>query len=339
MRPMEILLALLLGLLVGAAAGHAWSRRVPSAAAPVAAQIGRLEELLQGVEVQRARTLGELQEQVAGVRRTSEMLGRETSALVDALRRPQVRGRWGELQLRTVVEHAGMLDRCDFVEQPVLADGSRPDLVVRLGAGRTVVVDAKVSLAAYLEAVDAPDEDAREARLVAHARHLRAHVERLGTKAYWEQLPSTPEFVVLFVPGEAMLAPALERDPGLLEDAYRRGVHLATPTTLLSLLRAVAHGWQQQELADSAREVVSAGRELHRRLATLGAHVDKLGRSLGTAVSDFNKTVGSLERTVLPASRRLVACGLDDQPQVPAQVDGLPRPLSAPELVDDRLTG
>ena len=252
---------------------------------PLTEQLARVDAQLRELELDRARTSAELREQVSSVRLSSEALGRETAALVDALRRPQARGRWGELQLRRVVEHAGMTARCDFDEQVTTGDGLRPDLVVRLAGGRCVVVDAKVTLAAYLEAVESDDERHREARLDAHARHLRQHVDRLADKAYWSQLSDSPEFVVLFVPGEAFLAPALERDPALLEHAYARRVHIATPTTLISMLRTVAYAWQQQSLTENARELFETGKELHARLTTLGGHVDKLGRSLGAAVA------------------------------------------------------
>ena len=305
---------------------------------PLREQLHLVEAQLRGLEVERARAQAELREQVRGVQRTSELLGRETATLVDALRRPQARGRWGEVQLRRCVEYAGMLERCDFSEQETLraADGAtlRPDLVVRLAGGRTVVVDAKVTLAAYLEAVESDDAATASARMAAHAKHLRAHVDRLADKAYWSALPDSPEFVVLFVPGEAFLAPALEHDPALLEHAYARRVHLATPTTLVSLLRTVAHGWQQHALTENARSVVACGQELYARLGTFGGHVDKLGRSLGAAVTDFNRTVGSLERSVLPSVRRMTELGLSgDQPPAPRAVEELPRPLAAPDLV------
>jgi DNA recombination protein RmuC len=304
---------------------------------PLREQLGRVEGQLRGVEVERARAFAELREQVSSVRATSERLGDETSALVSALRKPQARGQWGEMQLRRVVEHAGMLARCDFDEQATVRDAEgralRPDLVVRLSGGRTVVVDAKVTLAAYLEAAETSDDDVREQRLVAHAAHLRQHVDRLADKGYWKQFDDTPEFVVLFVPGEAFLAPALERDPSLLEHAYARRVHIATPTTLVSLLRAVAHAWQQQALADGAREVLLAGRALYDRLATLGGHVDKLGRSLDRAVCDFNATVGSLERSVVPAVRRMVELEAVEAPLPPPErVDAVPRRTSVSEL-------
>ena len=305
---------------------------------PLREQLHLVEAQLRGLEVERARAQAELREQVHGMQRTSELLGRQTASLVDALRRPQARGRWGEVQLRRCVELAGMLDRCDFSEQETLraADGAtvRPDMVVRLAGGRTVVVDAKVTLAAYLEAVECRDESAAAARMAAHAKHLRAHVDRLADKAYWSALPDSPEFVVLFVPGEAFLAPALEHDPSLLEHAYAARVHLTTPTTLVSLLRTVAHGWQQHALTDNARAVVACGQELYARLGTLGQHVDKLGRSLGAAVTDYNRTVGSLERSILPSARRMSELGVaGDEATAPRTVDELPRPLQAPELV------
>jgi DNA recombination protein RmuC len=367
---MEILIALCLGLVLGYLIAQARSgglktqlasaqlaearlragdadlaksqQQVTSLVAPLHDQLERVEGQLRILEIERARASAELREQVSTVAAGSDRLQKETRSLVDALRKPQARGRWGELQLRRVVEHAGMLDRCDFTEQAsfVTDDGVlRPDLVVSLAGGGCVVVDAKVTLAAYLEAVESDDERVREERIAAHARHLRQHIDRLADKAYWEALPQSPEFVVLFVPGEAFLAPALEADPTLLEHAMARRVHLATPTTLLSLLRAVAYAWQQHRLADNAHEVFAAGKELFARLSTFGGHVDKLGRSLGTAVADFNKTVGSLERTVLPSARRMTELGLEGQLPVVLPVEEVPRTISAPHLVPLSETG
>jgi DNA recombination protein RmuC len=356
---METALALLVGVVLGLLLGRLLSRRddalltssfqglaaqalratddesraaVGRMVAPLAEQLHRVEQQLQGLEVERASTMGELRQQVSQVRLSNEQLSRQTSSLVDALRKPQARGRWGEVQLRRVVEMAGMVDRCDFTEQASVrdADGAllRPDLVVRLAGGRSVVVDAKVTLAAYLESAEAVDEAVAHERMAAHARHLRAHVDRLADKAYWQQFGDSPEFVVLFVPGEAFLAPALEHDPALLEHAFARGVHLATPTTLVSLLRTVAHGWRQQSLTDDARAVLVAGKELHARLSTLGGHVDKLGRSLGRTVEAYNAAVGSLESQVLPSARRMSQLELE----APGPVEALPRPLTAPGL-------
>ncbi len=317
------------------------ARALESVVEPLRDSLDRVEGQLHALDRERVRAAAELREQVGTVAEGSARLRTETAALVDALRRPQTRGRWGELQLRRVCEHAGMLDRCDFEEQASVHSGGvgepagvqRPDLVVRLVGGRSVVVDAKVTLAAYLEAVEADDAGVREARMAAHARHLRSHVDRLAEKAYWRQFPSTPEFVVLFLPGESFLAPALEADPALLEHAFARRVHLATPTTLLSLLRTVAHAWQQETLAADAAAVLAAGRELHDRLSTYGAHVDKLGRSLARTVVDFNGAVGSLERSVLPTSRRLSELGLPGPVASPPLVEDVVRPLAAPHLV------
>lgn len=360
---MEIVLALLIGVVIGLSVGlllgRLLSRRdeamlassfqglasqalresdaesraaVGRLVAPLADQLHRVEQQLHGLEVDRATAMGELRQQVSQVRMSNEQLGRQTSSLVDALRKPQARGRWGEMQLRRVVELAGMVDRCDFTEQLTIRDAgavSRPDLVVQLAGGRTLVVDAKVTLAAYLESAESTDEVVARERMAAHARHLRAHVDQLAAKAYWQQLPDAPEFVVLFVPGEAFLAPALEHDPSLLEHAYAKGVHIATPTTLVSLLRTAAHGWRQQTLTDDARAVLAAGKELHNRLSTLGGHVDKLGRSLGRTVDAFNATIGSLETQVLPSARRISQ--LELEPLV--AVESLPRRVTSPELV------
>ncbi len=315
---------------------------VASLVAPLEEQLVRVEGQLRALEAERVRAAAELREQVTVVAAGSDRLGRETAALVSALRKPQTRGRWGELQLRRVCEHAGMLARCDFEEQASVAGTGgvlRPDLVVRLAGGRCIVVDAKVTLVAYLEAVEAADEATQQERMAAHARHLRQHVDRLAEKAYWQQFPNTPEFVVLFVPGEAFLAPALEADPALLEHAYSQRVHLVTPTTLVSLLRTVAHTWQQEALTENATAVLTAGKQLYSRLSTLGAHVDKLGRSLNRTVGDFNVTVGSLERTVLPSARRMAELGLHGALAAPHAVEDLARPVTAPHLVALEETG
>lgn len=316
---------------------------VDALVAPLATQLQQVERQLRGLEGDRARQLGELSAQVGQVREGSERLGRETAALVTALRRPQARGQWGEMQLRRVVEHAGMLDRCDFDEQVTVRgdDGAlRPDLVVRLPGDRCVVVDAKVTLAAYLEAAESDDEQVKADRIAAHARHLRAHVDRLADKQYWQQFAQTPEFVVLFLPGEAFLAPALEADPGLLEHAYALHVHLATPTTLVTLLRAVAHGWRTASLAQDAQAVLDAGRVVHARLAGLAGHVDKLGRSLTASVSAYNATVGSLERSLLPSARRMADLGVSGQDvSAPRAVDELVRPVTAPALLGESDAG
>ena len=301
---------------------------------PMRETLARVEQQLRESDMARTRSHAELAQQVEFTRRGAEQLREQTRALVTALRRPEARGRWGELQLRRVVELAGMAAHCDFDEQVITDSGLRPDMVVRLAGGKNIVVDSKVSLAAYLEAAAAADDSVREARLDAHARHLRSHVDQLGAKAYWSSLPETPEFVILFIPGEAFLAPALERDPGLLEHALARRVHIATPTTLVSMLRTAQYAWQQEALSENARAVFDLGREVYDRLSGLGRHVDRLGRSLTSAVGAYNQAVGSLESRVLVSARRLAELGIvDAELPAPGAITDTARPLSAPELV------
>jgi DNA recombination protein RmuC len=306
---------------------------------PLADTLGRVETRLAELERARVAAYSGLVEQVRSVGETSERLRRETSALVGALRAPQARGRWGEVQLRRLVELAGMLEHSDFSEQPTVLDGDstrRPDLVVHLAGGKHVVIDAKVPLGAYLEAIDSDDDADRAAGLEAHAKALRSHVDALAAKEYWRLLQPCPELVVLFVPGEAFLAPALEHDPGLLEHAMSRRVVVATPTTLVAMLRTIAYAWQQQALTDNAREVFELGRELYTRLGRLGGHVDKLGRSLQRAVADYNGAVGSLERQVLPQARRFAALRVTDAELTsPTPIEETARGLTAGELLED----
>jgi DNA recombination protein RmuC len=276
---------------------------------------------------------------VSIARQSSEQLRAQTQALATALRRPEARGRWGEMQLRRVVELAGMSARCDFDEQvSVLGEHGllRPDMVIRLAGGKNIVVDSKVSLAAYLEAAQATDDAFRDGRLDAHARHMREHVDRLAAKAYWAALSPAPEFVVLFIPGEAFLAPALEHDPGLLEYAMARKVHIATPTTLVTMLRTAQYAWQQDALSANARAVFDLGRELYDRLSGLAKHVDGLGKALTNAVSSYNRTIGTLEGRVLVSARKLSELRIVDADlAAPKPVEEMVRSLSAPELVVD----
>jgi DNA recombination protein RmuC len=306
--------------------------------APLRDALSKVESHLRELEGARISAYSSLTEQVGFVRQASEALHEQTSSLVTALRAPQARGRWGEMQLRRVVEMAGMVEHCDFTEQTsVLTDHGmiRPDLLIRLSGGKQIVVDAKVSLSAYLAAAESRDPDVIEERMRAHARHMRDHVTGLAAKEYWRAFEPTPEFVVLFVPADAFLAPALERDPSLLEDAMQLKVLIATPTTLMAMLRTVAYSWQQEALTEHARSVFELGRELYRRLGTLGGHVDKLGRSLGRAVDDYNKTVGSLERNVLTHARKMAELQVTDAAlEAPPPVDTAPRPLGAPELLE-----
>jgi len=316
-----LVVGLLLGLVTGCVLGVLWARSRPSYVvglgqgmvdralphAEVMQGLDRLSDQLQDLEHARATWQGQLREQVLDVRHSTDVLRRETQTLSTALRRPQVRGRWGELHLRRAVELAGLVEHCDFSEQVHLpGDGGarRPDLVVHLAGGRAVVVDAKVPLDAFLDATAADDPDDRDAALARHARQLRSHVDVLGAKRYWRSLPEAPEFVVLFLPAESFLSAALDADGSLIEYAADRGVVLASPTTLIALLRTVAHGWRHESLADRAREIHRVGRDLHERLGTMSAHLAKLGRSLDSAVAAYNQAVGSWESRVLVAARR-----------------------------------
>jgi DNA recombination protein RmuC len=306
---------------------------------PLRETLARVEAQLRDADAARRSSHAALAEQVTFARQSSEQLRAQTHALVTALRRPEARGRWGEMQLRRVVELSGMSSRCDFDEQVsvMTAEGvSRPDMVVRLAGGKNIVIDSKVSLAAYLEAAEAADESVRKARMDAHARHLREHVDRLAAKAYWAALSPAPEFVVLFIPGEAFLAPALEHDPGLLEYAISQKVHIATPTTLVTMLRTAHYAWQQAALSENARTVFDLGRELYDRITGLGKHVDGLGKALTNAVTAYNRTVGTLESRVLVSARKLNELGLTDAAlETPKPVEETVRELSAPGLVVD----
>ncbi len=305
---------------------------------PLRETLGKVEEQLRQAESGRRVAQAELVKQMEFVRQSSHELRDQTAALVRALRRPEARGRWGELQLRRVAEIAGMARFCDFDEQAsaVTADGTvRPDMVVRLAGGKNIIVDSKVSLAAYLEAAESGDPDLTTARLDAHARHLREHVDRLAAKAYWQAFSPAPEFMVLFIPGEAFLAPALERDPALREYAMSRRVHIATPTTLITMLRTAHYAWQQAALSENARAVFDLGKELYERLGSMGRNVDALGRALSRAVASYNTAVGSLESRVLVSARKLHDLGLVDRAlNQPDLVEDLPRGLVMPELLD-----
>jgi DNA recombination protein RmuC len=354
---LSLLCVLLVGLLLGIAAGVLWSRSRSTPydgpagartredaegraaeAAVLRESLDRLHDQMRDMAQHGVSWQSQLKQQVEDVRHTTDTLRRETAGLATALRRPQVRGRWGEMHLRRVVELAGLVDRCDFTEQLTATDASgrvRPDLVVHLAGGKNVVVDAKVPLDAFLDATAEDDDEARQAHLARHARQLRQHVDSLAGKTYWRALAATPEFVVLFVPGESFLSAALEADPALLEYAADRMVVLATPTTLIALLRTVAYAWTQQTLADKTREIHELGRDLHERLTTMGGHLDRLGRSLAGAVSAYNRAVGSLENRVLVSARHFTELGVgtEDLPS-PAPVTEAPRPLTAAELLE-----
>jgi DNA recombination protein RmuC len=328
-----MVVVLALGLALGAALGWFAARSRPGAVAGMVDQsevmlgLDRLSDQVLDLDRQRASWQGEFHHHVSELRR-------ETRSLSTALRKPQVRGRWGELHLRRAVELAGMVDRCDFSEQVSVDDGARrPDLVVHLVGGRSVVVDAKVPLDAYLDATATDDPVARDDATTRHVRQLRHHVDQLGSKAYWRSFSETPEFVVLFVPAESFLAAALEADAGLIDYAASRQIVLASPTTLIALLRTVAHGWRHEALAERAGEIHQLGRDLHDRLGTLGGHLDQLGRSLNGAVSSYNRAVGSLESRVLVTARGFRDLGVtDDELGSPRQVEAAARSVAGVEL-------
>jgi DNA recombination protein RmuC len=317
-------------------------RELAATLSPLAGALQRVEEQVHVLERDRLQQYARLGEQIEAVRTSGEALRAQTAALAGALRSPTARGTWGEVQLRRVVEHAGMLARVDFTTQAVATTpdgvGVRPDLVVHLPGGKHVVVDAKAPLAAFLEASEpgpAGDDEERQRRAAErHARALRVHVDALAAKEYWTAFDPSPELVVCFVPGEAFLAAACAADPALLEHAMARRVVLATPTTLLALLRTVALTWRSEALAGSAKELFALGRDLYARLGTLGAGVGKLGRTLQRAVDDYNLVVGTLERRVLVTARRMTDLGVvDGDLEEPDVVDAVPRPMTAAELL------
>jgi DNA recombination protein RmuC len=304
---------------------------------PVRDSLDRLNDRIGTLEQQGASWQSQLKQQVESVHLSGVELRQQTQALAEALRRPQVRGAWGEMQLRRSLELAGLMQHCAFEEQVSQRtdDGVlRPDVVIRLTGGKQVVVDAKVPLEAFLRATQGRDVD-RAAELVRHAKHVRAHIDQLAAKAYWRQFSPSPEFVVMFIPAEAIFAQALDTDPALIEYAASRGVMLATPTTLIAMLKTVSYAWNQEALADNAREVHALGRELYDRLGTVGGHLDKLGRSIGTVVGSYNKAISSLETRVFVSARKMRDLqGVDHDLSAPEALTELPRPLTAPELLD-----
>jgi DNA recombination protein RmuC len=307
---------------------------------PIADSLTSVDKKIEQLERERAEAHGALFTHLKTVTAQQEELKRETANLVTALRAPHTRGRWGEIQLRRVCEMAGMLKHCDFTEQETVNsdDGRlRPDVVVQLPGGKQVVIDAKVPLAAYLDAIEARDEATRKTHLQSHLRQVRDHIKKLSAKSYWDQFEDTPEFVVMFV-DESMYRVALDEAPALIEEAFEQHVLIATPASLLGLLRAVHYGWRQERMQESAREVAELGRELHSRLGKFASTLAKIGRSLGTSVNAYNEAVGSFDSRVLVTARKLSDHGAASESKElerPGPVEVMPRAVQTPEPDED----
>ncbi len=294
------------------------------------------------LEKARSEAYGGIKSQLESMQLSQKSLTQETQNLVKALRRPEVRGRWGEITLRRLVELAGMVEHCDFQEQVhTVGEGQviRPDLIVRMPDKRELVVDVKTPLDAYLEAVEAENDAQRKLGLERHAKNVRAHIRMLASKAYWDQFAESPEFVILFIPGDQFLSAALNEDPDLIEYALSEQIILATPTSLVALLKAVAYGWRQLALADNAQEIRKLAEDLYGRLATFVTHMNKVGRQLASSVENYNRAVGSLERSVLPGARKFVELGVHEKKAIEKldTLDPVPRTMieSATEESDD----
>lgn len=307
---------------------------------PLKESLEKVDVKIQDLEKQRVSAYATLTEQIKFLSGTQEKLQFETANLVKALRAPQVRGRWGEMTLKRVAELAGMVEHCDFSEQEsrnVLEGRIRPDMIVKLPLGKQIVVDAKTPLQAYLNTLEAKSDEDYEFQLSEHARQMQDHMKSLAHKSYWEQFHPAPEFVVMFVPGENFFSAALKKIPDLIEDGVRQGVILATPTTLISLLKSVSYGWRQERLAANAEEISNLARDLYDRLAVLGGHFDVLGRSLKKSVENYNSAVGALESRVLPQARRFQELGVSNKEGIKRieVLDTVPRALQAPELLGE----
>ncbi len=302
---------------------------------PIRAALEKTEQQIRNIEKERKEAYGALTQHLQTMAQTQANLQAQTQNLVQALRRPEVRGQWGELTLKRLAELAGMVEHCDFFEQETVQTEEgrqRPDMIVRLPDSREIVVDVKTPLDAYLSAIEAGDDAEREAQLVRHARNVRQRVNELASKAYWSQFSDAPDFVVLFIPGDQFLAAALDQDRDLLEEALRQQVILATPTSFVALLRAVAFGWRQEQLAQNAEKIREVGEELYRRLLTFTGHLEKLGRSLDTSVKHYNKAVGSFDSRVLPGAQKFTEMGIE----AAKRLEGLEQVETGPRTPADR---
>jgi DNA recombination protein RmuC len=307
---------------------------------PIKEALRQSQEQIAALEKARSEAYGGIREQLASMQTSQQTLAQETHNLAKALRRPEVRGRWGEITLRRLVELAGMVEHCDFQEQVhTSADDKviRPDMIVRMPDKRELVVDVKTPLDAYLEAVEAKDDVQRDLGLKRHARNLREHIRKLSSKAYWEQFSRSPEFVILFIPGDQFLSAALNEEPDLIETALSQHIILATPTSFVALLKAVAYGWRQVALAENAEEIRGLAEDLYGRLATFVGHMNKVGRQLAGSVENYNRAVGSLERKVLPGARKFVELGIHPKKEIERidPLEALPRTISDPANDDE----
>ncbi len=311
---------------------------------PLQETLKRYEDQINVMEGERKKAYGTLEEQLRTLAATNENLKKETSNLVTALRKPQVRGRWGEMQLKRVAELSGMSGHCDFTEQLSVDTEKgriRPDMVVHLPMEREIVVDSKVSLEAYLDAISAQTDEEKKAKIERHAQQVRTHMINLSSKEYWNQFDKSPEFVVLFIPGESFLSAALDIDTSLIEDGIQRKVIIATPTTFIALLRAIAYGWQQESITKNAQEISKLGKELYERISTMIKHFDDVGSAIKKTTDAYNRTVGSLESRVLPSARRFKELGIAGTGEVPVleQIDHTPRSLEEipSDIQDDKV--
>lgn len=305
---------------------------------PIKESLEKFDGKIQEIEKVRVGAYSAIKEQIFSLLESQRELRTETGNLAKALRAPVVRGRWGEIQLKRVVEMSGMLDHCDFFEQTTVSNEDRrfrPDLLVKLPGGKNIVVDAKAPLEAYLEAVESQDEKKRVDKLKEHAQQIRSHISLLSRKSYWEQFQPSPEFVILFLPGETFFSAALEQDPALIEAGVDQKVILATPTTLIALLRAVSYGWRQESLSRNAEQISDLGKELYKRLADMGSHWNKVGKSLGSAVQSYNRAVGSLESRVLVSARRFAELSGGEEIESIDPIEQIPRLIQAPEMQEE----